>query len=114
MYEFDSDSDPASVRNNDLFDCPTALYYDEGTTAITSIATVNALGDTTASGNVSADPLFEDQAGGDWHFTVSTLATVDEGGLNGIDDGGWGFTDDKDGDPRPGTGSAWSMGAYEP
>jgi len=32
---------------------------------------------------------------------------------NGEDDGGWGFTTDKDGVTRPGTGSNWSMGAYE-
>lgn len=27
---------------------------------------------------------------------------------------GWGFTTDKDGVTRPGTGLNWSMGAYEP
>ncbi|GAB4372011.1 MAG: hypothetical protein Kow009_08110 [Spirochaetales bacterium] len=54
-----------------------------------------------------------DYAGGDWHLTGSTPATVRQGGLDGAASG-WGFNTDKDGNPRTGNGSTgWSIGAYE-
>ena len=53
-------ADPRIFQNNDLdpYQSPTALYFDEATSALGTIAAVNALGDTTASGNISADPLY--------------------------------------------------------
>ena len=62
----------------------------------------------------SIDPDFVNQAGGDWHFNSVDPTSVTAGGLNGEDDGGWGFADDKDGVTRPAAGNPWSMGAYEP
>jgi len=121
LFESDANSDPVSMRKNALFECPTALYHDgDGGGDLTNIADVNDYTKTTqdigqpSSGNISADPLFENQAGGDWHFTVLSPASVIAGGLNGVDDGGWGFTDDKDGVTRPASGTAWAIGAYEP
>ena len=125
LFEGNATGDPASVRNNDLFDCPTALYFDNdtaismlgvdgsGNLAQNANGTGMVLATPTALGNVSADPLFVNQAGGDWHFTGSSTVNVAAGGLNGIDEV-WGFTDDKDGVARPTTGIPWAMGAYEP
>jgi hypothetical protein len=39
----DTTSDPASVQNNLLFDCPDGLYVDEGAQVLADIAQVNAL-----------------------------------------------------------------------
>ena len=102
QYNENGTSDPASVRNNDLFGCSTALYYSESDGGIIIMLGVNGAGNLTenaddtgmvlssppASGNVSADPIFMDQGGGDWHFSGSSPASVTAGGLNGIDDGG--------------------------
>jgi uncharacterized repeat protein (TIGR02543 family) len=106
IYEDDA-SDPTILQNNDIFACPTALYYDEGTTDITDIANVNSLTDITTIGdNVSEDPLFVDQAGGDWHLTSSTSTNITEGGLDLSGE----FTDDLDENTRT---VPWSIGAYE-
>src|SRR2546430_10383509 len=48
----DASSDLAAFENNDLDDPTGALYYDEGTTALT-LSQVNALPG--AAGNISAD-----------------------------------------------------------
>ena len=95
--------------NNNLFDCPTALYYDDGTTNLTTIAAVNALGDTLANGNVSVDPSFVNQIGGDWHFATDGTAPclVTQGGL---DLSASGIINDNDGTLRT---VLYSMGAYE-
>ncbi|EMY68472.1 hypothetical protein LEP1GSC199_1460 [Leptospira vanthielii serovar Holland str. Waz Holland = ATCC 700522] len=46
-------TNPFIFNGNRLFDCPTALYFDEGTTAITDIGTVNGgtVNGSTYSGN---------------------------------------------------------------
>ena len=124
-----------TIRNNDLFSC-TVAYLDKDAACTTNedgdndatTCTLNemaSLADTAlAGGNVSVDPILVNLNGSDndattandndWHFSGSSPLSVTAGGLNGIDDGGWGFTDDKDGITRPGSGSAWSIGAYEP
>ena len=104
IRESNNSSDPAAVRNNDLFDCPTALYYDEGSSFLTSIIAVNGLGDTTASGNVSVGPAFASTM--DFHLTVTSPALVTEGAL----DLSGSFTTDRDSTTRT---APWSMGAYE-
>jgi hypothetical protein len=98
--------EPVSLRNNDLFGCGTALYFDEAANNLISIADVNALTDTTASGNISIDPVFVNLAGGDWHLTPSSPPAVTQGGL----DLSPAFTIDKDGKART---APWSIGAYE-
>ena len=116
LYEFDSSSDPAFLENNDLFDCPTAFYVDEGVTNLTSISAVNALIDMTASGNVSVDPVFADIDGpdddittigdNDWHLTSTSPVEVTQGGLDLTAS----IPKDKDGIDRT---VPVSIGAYE-
>jgi hypothetical protein len=120
VHETDANSDPTALRNNVLFDCPTALYRDEGNTAgntaITDIAAVNMLMDTTSSGNISTDPMFVDRDGADddpttfvdndWHLSGASPASVTGGGL----DLSAQFTSDADGVART---APWSIGAYE-
>jgi len=124
------------LRNNDLLSCSTALYVnyvgtggncsgDTTRDCLTAIADVNSLSDTTASDNVSVDPLFEDIDGtdndittmddNDWHLTFSSPTSVTTGGLDGGPLGeDFGFTTDKDGTTRTGNNTTgWSMGAYE-
>jgi hypothetical protein len=58
--EMSSQADPRVLQNNDLWQnaAVTALYRNENSTNLTSISSVNGLSDITASGNVSADPLY--------------------------------------------------------
>lgn len=99
-------SDPAQFTNNNLFACPTALYHDEAIIEIITISEVNALLDITGgtSGNISVDPLFV--SADDLHLTVSSPASVTQGGLEFSTY----FTNDKDGLERT---IPWSIGAYE-
>ncbi|MBP7585806.1 MAG: right-handed parallel beta-helix repeat-containing protein [Spirochaetes bacterium] len=106
MYNASSTASPASFDNNDIFACET-LYAIQQTlptiTKYTSIDDVNALA--YADNNVSADPVFADQPGGDWRLTASTPSSVYDGGadLSAV------FTADMDDVAR----TWWSMGAYE-
>ncbi|HAK60825.1 MAG TPA: hypothetical protein DCO77_10650 [Nitrospiraceae bacterium] len=120
IFETQGLEDPANLDNNDLFDCPTSLYVDfagvdlgdcsfnDDFNCLTDIADVNNLSDISgvSSGNVSDDPLFVDQAGGDWHLTPTSPATISLGGL----DLSVSFDDDKDGTTRT---DPWSIGVYE-
>ena len=114
IYEHDTDSDPTAVNNNDIFDCPAALYYDEAATSITNISDVNGL--TEASDNISVDAVFTDPSSGDFHVGASGLRA----GLNGIDQSWTSFPENESGKPidyegteRPASGSPWTIGAYE-
>jgi hypothetical protein len=117
IYEYTLDGDPAVVENNDIFNCPTALYYDEGDdseydegnngTNITDIASVNTLTDITVSANISTDPQFENMSGNDYHLTADSPASVTEGGQDLSSEG---ISEDMDENPRT---VPWSMGAYE-
>jgi hypothetical protein len=117
IFEYNASSDPSDVKNNDIFDCLDALYRDETGTNITAIADVNALVDTTSSGNVSVDPQFANRNGYDWHLSSTTSASTGGLVLSGIS----GFPEsagikiDKDGVARtPSSGATgWSMGAFE-
>ncbi|MCX7037846.1 MAG: right-handed parallel beta-helix repeat-containing protein [Spirochaetes bacterium] len=122
IFEVSSDSDPSSVKNNDVFNFPSGLYYDDDK-AIALMAVYqgnfdfdgsgsNKLLTPVATGNVSTNPQF-DLSGDGWHLGASSPVSVTQGGLNG---GylGWGFITDKDGKPRTAIGSTgWSMGSYE-
>ena len=114
IYEYDSSSDPAASNNNDIFDCSTALHYDEGSSALTTITAVNGL--TEASDNISVDAAFTDPGTGDFHVGASGLRA----GLNGIDQSWTSFPENESGKPidyegteRPASGSPWTIGAYE-
>ncbi|MFH1829417.1 MAG: Ig-like domain-containing protein [Pseudomonadota bacterium] len=122
IYEVDNDCDATEVKNNDVFNCPTALYGDKQAGNFVaacqasgnfgnpdSSCAVITLSTPTGSGNVSIDPKFVDQAGDNWHLTSSSPTSVTQGGLDGSA-AGWGFTTDRDGNPRT---APWSMGAYE-
>ena len=60
VEERDAAADPRVLQNNDLWSSlpPTALYRDEAGSNLTTISSVNALGDLEVSGNISADPLY--------------------------------------------------------
>ena len=60
---------------------------------------------TDGGGNIDADPLFLNAAGGDLHIQ-SGSPCIDAGTSSGAPD------DDLDGNPRP-SGSGYDMGAYE-
>jgi hypothetical protein len=112
VAEAGSNSDPASLRNNDLAGCST-LYCDEGltdigmgvcVTAITNISDVNALAGTDASGNISIPPNLDSAQ--DYRLTTASPVEVTQGGLDLSAD----FNADKAGNART---VPWSMGAYE-
>ncbi len=131
IYEGSITADVTVLQNNDIFDCPTALYYDidqdadldplTGTAGlITTISGVNALSDiVNNSDNVSVNPEFVDQSGNDWHLGSTTPLIVTEGGMDLIfvydfPENTYGYKIDKDSNIRTGDGSiGWSMGAYE-
>ncbi|MBI5491107.1 MAG: DUF1565 domain-containing protein [Deltaproteobacteria bacterium] len=58
-------ADPRIFENNDLdpTGSPSALYFDENLTALTTVTQVDALSDITVGGTLSADPLFAGYAG---------------------------------------------------
>jgi hypothetical protein len=113
-------SEPTWLNNNDLFDCPSALYannvgmgngnctFNDGLDCLTEIAEVNALTDFTGGvgGNISQNPLFTNPAGNNFHLTPASPLSVREGGLDLSLD----FTDDLDDVTRT---VPWSMGSYE-
>lgn len=112
VYELGSSSFPISLKNNDIFDCPDALYVQITPKNITDISVVNDL--IFANGNISQDPLFVDRDGpdnnkatmddNDWHLSITSPTAVGGQNLSTI------FTTDKDGITRT---APWSIGAYE-
>ncbi len=116
IYESASTGDPLEVKNNDVFDCPTALYYDDDLSKNYKVICPGPLGNfgdmgcvtqlSTPSGmnNISKDPKFEGPD--DWHLSTSSPIEVTGGGLDLSAD----FQTDKDGKPRT---VPWSIGAYE-
>ena len=105
IFEMALNSSPASLRNNDLFDCPTALYrnFETAQHNLTDVANVNALPG--AAGNVSVDPAFVSDT--DWHLQASSPAEVRQGGLDLSTEG---YAHDQDDQPRT---APWSIGAFE-
>src|SRR5947207_4920866 len=94
----DASSDLAAFENNDLDDPTGALYYDEGTTALT-LSQVNALPG--AAGNISADPLLD-----------STGHLAPESPCRNAGTASGAPATDIDGQPRPQEG-AFDIGADE-
>ncbi len=88
-------ADPRVFENDDLDPTrsPTGLYVDEGTTAATTIAAVNALSDATFTANVSFDPSFVSYPG-DVHLSAGS-ACIGMGTSVGAP------MSDFEGDPRP-------------
>jgi hypothetical protein len=118
MWEMDTNSDPAVVRNNAFWcgDSSTSndfiLYHDsDGSgdsmtiTAMESDLTGESIGN---GSNVRANPALLSSSG--YRFGGTSPTSITQGGtsLSGS------FTTDKDGQPRPGSDSYWSIGAYEP
>jgi hypothetical protein len=135
IYEFDAASDPAALQNNDIFDCPTALYVDaDGNGFILNAADLNDFTRTTqdlafpSENNISDDALLVDIDGADddpatpednnWGLSSTSPAGAVLGGLNGAHStAAWGYTTDFSGafrSPLDDTGiEGWSMGAHE-
>ncbi len=119
IYEGQSDSEPQTVRHNTIFDCPDALYYDNDTAANwTDIAAMESglsSEGVNASNNLSVDPVFADQGGGDWRLTASSSTSVktgaqDQSGSSIFPEDDSGAKVDRDGRSRT---APWSIGAYE-
>jgi len=119
-----TNSAPAALRNNNIFDCPDALY--SGSSAYTAIATLETALGVSASGNISSDladgsnTFFIDESA-NWHLTSAAAAEVRQGGLDGAAEA-WSFTADIDGitrtnltgdSPTNSGAGGWSMGAFE-
>ncbi len=88
VYEQAASSDPSNLQNNLLFDCPDGLYRNFDGTISTTAVQVNDWSRTTddagrtASGNASANPVFVDQPGGDWHLSGGSPVSATEGGFD--------------------------------
>ena len=121
-----TDADPATLRNNCIFNCPDGLYYD--TTLSLVCTAVNAGGNfgagstwmasPTGSGNITDTPLFVNEAGGDYHLQAASPLNTRGGGYNLSGQ----YTKDRDGVTRTTStptgmtnvgASGWSIGAYE-
>jgi len=116
IYEAGALGDPATIKNNDFVTFTGgALYYDEGTTAVTLIATINAMA-TATNTNQNADPLFVDKLNYDWRLTTSSPDAVK---ISGLDlSGETDFPSNAGGVKVDRSGSTvrtipWSIGAYE-
>lgn len=112
----------ASYRNNDLFDCPSALFTRPGPIAgvptcpfnssFACVTDINLLNDPlvvdalAASGNVSLDPLFANRGVGDFQLTPASPAAVKQGGRDLSST----FQTDHGGRTRT---VPWSIGAWE-
>jgi hypothetical protein len=123
ICEKDKVSDPASVRNNAIFNCPDALYRDEDSVSITAVDQDITTGEGTQTlesrGNINDGntSMFVDFPGGDWHLTGAAPLNIRGGGIPVS-----GITSDKDGAARTTStptgmtnadAAGWSMGVYE-
>jgi hypothetical protein len=101
----------ASVKNNDFAHLlPSGsyltLYFNDGTTRITTLAALNTLLSNTT--NITDDPLLDSAL----VPTASSPIAVTAGGIDGAVS--YGFTTDKNGTTRTGNGTTgWTMGCYE-
>jgi len=93
-----ADVAPLAIEHDDLTS-PTGVLYRQGTTALTTVAEVNALSGVAASGNFSADPLLDSS----FRLSEGSLC-IDAGTTSGAP------ARDRDGDPRD---SAPDVGADE-
>jgi len=125
---------PDSVRNNEFYDTPTAIYHDYNNnnyTSITSMESALTADGVNTSANISLTASYLDYADyngtdndpdtmedNDWDLTGSTNVNISTGGLNGQHSTeNWSYHDDREGVTRtPSDDSSttgWSMGAYE-
>jgi hypothetical protein len=129
VWEFSNTSDPGSLQNNLIIDCPTALYRDEITISRTTEAALNNPASTTqgtaasSSGNLGPTTVANFAAvnfvsASDLHLTASSPVGVRTGGKDtsqstcgaaGTSSCG-NVTTDRDGKART---LPYSMGAYE-
>jgi len=111
LWELASGAHPASLANNIVFDCPTALYtfYAVGSPATFVTTAAGFAPYAWASSNLSGDPLFiiksvsGSATGSDWHLGTASPAK----GAAKIQSS---FTVDREGTAR---GTSWSIGAYQ-
>ncbi|MFP4432350.1 MAG: right-handed parallel beta-helix repeat-containing protein [Spirochaetaceae bacterium] len=88
VYEEAAGSDPIRFQSNVIFDTPTALYVDGGSSNYNTEADLNDWTVTTedagnpTDGNLFRDPVFEDRPGGDWRLSAGSPASVTEGGFD--------------------------------
>jgi hypothetical protein len=135
VFEYDADADPQALQNNDIYNCPSGLYYDaDGSGYLFSAAEINNYTLTTqdagalSDSNTDVDAILADPDGpdddqatlqdNDWRLSSGSPATVTSGGLNGAhSNAGWGFNTDFNGWSRSplddSNTTGWSMGAYE-
>jgi len=126
ICEESSSDNPASVRNNNVYHDGIGgtqmLYYDaDGGGSLTDVSTMeqnlNNEG-TTASGNVTVDPLFDAGSSDGLLLSASSPDSVTQEGINGVHSTeSWGYAIDKNGAQRSplddSSSTGWSMGAYE-
>ncbi len=111
---FETNTSPSSFSNNLLFGC--GVYYKDYNTfndfdTMCSGVPGNSTCTTTlstpaATGNIDDDPVFTNQAGGDWHLNSGSPCGVTEGGI----DLSSSFDYDLEGNART---TPFSIGAYE-
>lgn len=58
LWESNASADPRVVQNNDFFDAPSGLYFDEGTTARNSAVAIDGMTDISVGGSVVGDPMY--------------------------------------------------------
>ena len=95
VFEQDTTVHPLSVRSNDFFDCPSALYKDAEFGSLMSIGTMEdrfELRGIPTGGNLSINPEFANLEGSDadrgiiedndWHLTDASPLLVKTGGVD--------------------------------
>lgn len=108
------------LKNNNIYSCAGALYFDKETGVKTTISSVNSLG-TGYSDNISIPTTFNYYnntilwKNANLHLTSGTDINIRQGGLDGSPSGlNWGFANDMDLNNRTGNNTTgWSIGAYE-
>jgi hypothetical protein len=117
IYEYPAALTPASVKNNDFFNYPNdvdhTMYHDATNGDLKTVSgmesDLNAESPGSASNNTDVNPGWA----ADYTLIDSSNSTVKSGGIDGAA-AGWGFSTDRAGATRTGTGTTgWSMGCYE-
>lgn len=120
VYETDNTCNPVELRNNNIFTCVSGLYHDTSPGMPDNLMMDFQLNDESLTNQggagTSEDNVVEvislnaqGERAGVWPMSVIG------GGLNGSA-WGWGFSIDRNGNPRTTAGVpplSWSMGAYE-
>jgi parallel beta-helix repeat protein len=73
IREYSAGGDPAKVWYNLFYQNGSGLYYDEATTAITSVSTLNA-SVAECKNNLTGNPLFKDRTNNNYHLTTGSSA----------------------------------------